>query len=392
MEKANKKKYKKTTTIYDAFHNNRSNLRYDKIAKFLTGKSCKEEEAKAIIICFVIDNFSHSEKTDIVLGVYELLNGYSGIKTLQDRREKMAKQSGRAGWDSLRKREDELFHQLSDMNDGILVRKKRIELYEKATNSIYYDTEKNMAILPEPFTLAPLEASTDENSADELHSNGEEKYTKAIEFDDNEDEDDVIIDKHLKLVDKNWLKNKKAIAIIAIVVLAFIISSDFAFQYDRDATNYTLAVADRYNESATWSGKLDTVKLGDVLVIKIIYKNKVTLLRQFIKSVGSVFGIPRDTKNVTAKIHLDSNMEYISGSSQLFSNQYPDGLIIDNDTVITGGVNIGDYDIGEEGYLCFKTRIIDDNLIEGTNELHLTATITTKGKQHVAELTINVAN
>lgn len=49
-----------------------------------------------------------------------------------------------------------------------------------------------MAILPEPFTLAPLEASTDENSADELHSNGEEKYTKAIEFDDNEDEDESL--------------------------------------------------------------------------------------------------------------------------------------------------------------------------------------------------------
>lgn len=66
---------------------------------------------------------------------------------------------------------------------------------------------------------------------------------------------------------------------------------------------------------------------------------------------------------------LPSNLRYVEGSTILYNGSHPDGLNLDTDDVINGGVNVGSYDANANAFMQITAEIVDDNLAYGSNTL-----------------------
>lgn len=101
----------------------------------------------------------------------------------------------------------------------------------------------------------------------------------------------------------------------------------------------------------TWNTKVEA-SIGDEVEIQLQYRN-----------------ISENTQeNVMIKDILPANLEYVVGSTLLYNSKY-DGAAVDQDSIVTTGINIGNYSAGANAYIRFTARVVDVDLADGSNTL-----------------------
>lgn len=85
-------------------------------------------------------------------------------------------------------------------------------------------------------------------------------------------------------------------------------------------------------------------------------------------------------KNVMIRDILPDNMEYIKGSTVLYNYTYQNGLKVDQDTLTTTGINIGNYGARGNAYVRFSAKVVNENLANGANQLVNWSSATVNGE------------
>ena len=62
-------------------------------------------------------------------------------------------------------------------------------------------------------------------------------------------------------------------------------------------------------------------------------------------------------------------MEYVAGTTKLFTSAFRDGAKANSDTVVTEGLNIGNYAVSGDGFVRFTAKVVDKDLACGNNRL-----------------------
>lgn len=121
-----------------------------------------------------------------------------------------------------------------------------------------------------------------------------------------------------------------------------------------DYSTFTLNKTARLTDSTddNWYDNLDA-KIGDEVEYQIVYHNT---------SIHNEY-------NVTLIDKLPDNMEYIKDSTRLWNEKYPNGATNTDNTILTEGINIGNYAPDANAYVRFRVRIVDKNLAHGSNLL-----------------------
>lgn len=116
-------------------------------------------------------------------------------------------------------------------------------------------------------------------------------------------------------------------------------------------------------------------KVGDVVEYQVHYKN---LNDSRVESV-----IIRDS--------LPKSMQYIPGTTKLYTTNHPKGATTDDNSIITDGINIGNFAVNGDGYVRFKAKVVDDGLVCGNNRLINWAKSTANGfaLQDSADIYVN---
>lgn len=73
---------------------------------------------------------------------------------------------------------------------------------------------------------------------------------------------------------------------------------------------------------------------------------------------------------------LPTNMEYIESSTVLYNSNYQEGFEIPENTITTKGLNIGSYNYQGNAYVRFRTKVTNNNLANGLNQLQTWITVT----------------
>ena len=120
---------------------------------------------------------------------------------------------------------------------------------------------------------------------------------------------------------------------------------DESYKVEKTVRNVT-------NEEKTFQDTVNA-KVGDTVEYQILYKN-----------TGS-----QKVENVVVKDILPTNMEYIKGSTKLYNASNPNGIVNTNDTITTTGINIGGYAAGANAYIRFRAKVVDKNMVCGSNKL-----------------------
>ncbi len=76
-----------------------------------------------------------------------------------------------------------------------------------------------------------------------------------------------------------------------------------------------------------------------------------------------------EVKDVIVKDSLPKNMELVKGSTKLYNTNYPKGATVNNDSIVTDGINIGNYAVNGSAYIRFQAKVVDKELACGTNRL-----------------------
>ncbi len=76
-----------------------------------------------------------------------------------------------------------------------------------------------------------------------------------------------------------------------------------------------------------------------------------------------------EVKDVIIRDSLPKNMELVKGSTKLYNTNYPKGATVNNDSIITDGINIGSYLVNGSAYIRFQATVKDASLVCGTNRL-----------------------
>lgn len=99
----------------------------------------------------------------------------------------------------------------------------------------------------------------------------------------------------------------------------------------------------------------DTVdaNVGDTVEYQIHYKNTSS----------------QHVDNVMVKDILPNNMEYIKGTTKLYNTTNKNGVVVNDDTIITTGINIGGYNANGDAYIRFRAKVVDKDMVCGTNKL-----------------------
>lgn len=95
------------------------------------------------------------------------------------------------------------------------------------------------------------------------------------------------------------------------------------------------------------------VNIGDELEYQIVYHNTSNQIQY----------------NVMIRDGLPANLEYISGTTRLWSETYPDGATNTDDTLPTTGINIGNYAPDANAYVRFRVKVVDQSLNCGSTTL-----------------------
>lgn len=129
-------------------------------------------------------------------------------------------------------------------------------------------------------------------------------------------------------------------------------------------------------QTGNWSKNI-TAKAGDKIDYMIEYKN-----------TGQT-----QQNNVVVKDSLPTNVNYVTGSSDLTNAVTPNGAKISDNVVTPSGVNIGSYSATANAFVYFESTIgAEKELAQcGNNVLRNTATVTTEygSKQDTADVTVN---
>lgn len=124
--------------------------------------------------------------------------------------------------------------------------------------------------------------------------------------------------------------------------------------FEKTQTNYSVEVRARLASSSdkNWYHTVEA-QVGDEIEFQILYYN---LSRQIQNSV-------------MIKDILPKNMQYVRGSTVLFNFEWVNGFLIDQDTIVTTGINIGHYKENANAYVRFSAIVIDKDLKSGSNSL-----------------------
>ena len=126
------------------------------------------------------------------------------------------------------------------------------------------------------------------------------------------------------------------------------------YEYDGQVTiqvkvhtsvNSKLANTVRIKGTKTWSESVD-VKVGDEVEYQIEYEN-----------LGSA-----EAKNVMIRDILPDNVQYIAGSTYLYNSSNPNGVKLNDDTLTTNGINIGNYGSKGNAFIRFTAKVVEGNL------------------------------
>ena len=109
----------------------------------------------------------------------------------------------------------------------------------------------------------------------------------------------------------------------------------------------------RLKGASSWSEEVDA-KVGDEVEFQIEYVNFASAM----------------AKNVTIRDLLPKNMEYVAGSTYLYNAEFPNGTKVDNETLTTTGINIGNYRTDGNAFVRFTAKVVDKTMECGvTNQL-----------------------
>ena len=111
-----------------------------------------------------------------------------------------------------------------------------------------------------------------------------------------------------------------------------------------------------------WYESVDA-KVGDEVEYQIEYENL----------------LAEQVKNVTIRDILPTNVEYVQNSTYLYNTTYPNGVLLQDNTVATSGINIGTYNSKGNAYVRFTGKVIDKTLACGKNQLVNWANVTVNG-------------
>lgn len=116
---------------------------------------------------------------------------------------------------------------------------------------------------------------------------------------------------------------------------------------------YTVEQKVRLAGEKEWKESVDA-KIGDKVEFQIKYTNT----------------SDRQQDNVAIKDILPSNLRYVESSTKLMNTHYPSGTSVQEDYLVTTGLNIGSYVAdGGNAFLMFTAEVVDDNLTDGSNTL-----------------------
>ena len=138
----------------------------------------------------------------------------------------------------------------------------------------------------------------------------------------------------------------------------------------RCETKFTTKKQVRISGTQDWYKSI-SANIGDEVEYRIDYKN-----------TGDT-----DMKDVTVKDVLPGNVSFVSGSAKLHKDSEETAV---DDTLVTTGVNIGDYKAGDSAYITFKAKVTDQNLVCGNNTLTNTenTTVDKTSLQDVADVRV----
>ncbi len=118
-------------------------------------------------------------------------------------------------------------------------------------------------------------------------------------------------------------------------------------------TDYTVQTKVRLAGTTEWQTQV-AANVGDKVEIQTQYRNT---------------SKSNETQNnVMIKSALPSNLKYVAGTTKIYNAKY-DGAKIDQDTIATTGINIGNYTPNSNAYVRYTAEVVDENLACGSNTL-----------------------
>ena len=118
----------------------------------------------------------------------------------------------------------------------------------------------------------------------------------------------------------------------------------------------------RIKGTKTWSESVEA-KVGDEVEYQIEYVNL----------------LAEQVKNVMIRDILPTNVEYVANSTYLYNSNYKNGVLLEDNTVTTSGINIGDYNAKGNAYVRFTGKVVDKTMACGKNQLVNWANATVSG-------------
>lgn len=145
----------------------------------------------------------------------------------------------------------------------------------------------------------------------------------------------------------------------ALVRPAMYIDVSLYTDYIKQSATSKLQVTARLKGEKKWTDVVQA-SVGDEIEFQIEYRN-----------------LQKDTvDNVMIRDVLPTNIQYIEGTTYLFNSNYEDGVLLEDDTVTTSGINIGSYSAKGNAYVRFTGKVVDVNLAAGDNQLVNWANVT----------------
>lgn len=108
----------------------------------------------------------------------------------------------------------------------------------------------------------------------------------------------------------------------------------------------------RIKGTKTWSESVEA-KVGDEVEYQIEYVNV----------------LQDQVNNVVIRDMLPNNVEYVQDSTYLYNTHYPNGVLLQDNTLTTVGINIGSYISRGNAYVRFTGKVVDKSLKCGDNKL-----------------------
>lgn len=145
----------------------------------------------------------------------------------------------------------------------------------------------------------------------------------------------------------------------ALVRPAMYIDVSLYSDYINQSATSKLQVTARLKGAKKWTDVVQA-SVGDEIEFQIEYRN-----------------LQKDiVDNVMIRDVLQTNIQYIEGTTYLFNSNYEYGILLEDDTVATSGINIGSYDAQANAYVRFTGKVVDVNLAAGDNQLVNWANVT----------------